>query len=387
MTRSELSASGRTPPEGATAEAKPADPSAVRPVDAGSADPPARRPVDAAPADPSAEPAADAAPADPMDERAADIAADDPDHAEAPATAEAAPPAPPRTPLGVARGVLRTMRPKQWVKNILVLAAPFAGGVLFSGGMALELVLAFVAFSLAASGIYLVNDANDVAADRAHPTKRRRPIAAGIVPVRLAFAVAVLLLAAAVGLSLLANWRLTAVVGVYIAVQLAYCFWLKHQPVLDICIVASGFLLRAVAGGAATGIPLSQWFLLSAGFGSLFMVAGKRYAEIMLAERTGAKIRKSLESYSASYLRFVWALSATVLIMTYSLWAFQIREAHHNSVWSAISIVPFVVAVLRYAVDVDSGNGGEPEEIALGDRVLQVLAIAWVATLTLSVYL
>ena len=81
-------------------------------------------------------------------------------------------------------------------------------------------------------------------------------------------------------------------------VQLSYCFWLKHQPVLDICIVASGFLLRAIAGGAATGIPLSQWFLLAAGFGSLFMVAGKRYAEMMLAERTGAKIRKSLESYS-----------------------------------------------------------------------------------------
>ena len=389
MTRSELSASGRTPPEGATAEAKPADPSAVRPVDAGSADPPARRPVDAAPADPSAEPAADAAPADPMDERAADIAADDPGPRRGPhhGRVDDPAPAPERTPVAVARGVLRTMRPKQWVKNVLVLAAPFAGGVLFSGGMALELVVAFVAFSLAASGIYLVNDANDVAADRAHPTKRRRPIAAGIVPVRLAFAVAVVLLAAAVGISLLANWRLTAVVGVYVAVQLAYCFWLKHQPVLDICIVASGFLLRAVAGGAATGIPLSQWFLLSAGFGSLFMVAGKRYAEIMLAERTGAKIRKSLESYSASYLRFVWALSATVLIMTYSLWAFQIREAHHNSVWSAISIVPFVVAVLRYAVDVDSGNGGEPEEIALGDRVLQVLAIAWVATLTLAVYL
>ena len=390
MTRSELSASGRTPPEGATAEAKPADPSAVRPVDAGSADPPARRPVDAAPADPSAEPAADAAPADPMDERAADIAADDPGHPEpdhTTAVVDDPAPAPERTPVAVARGVLRTMRPKQWVKNVLVLAAPFSGGVLFSGGMALELVVAFVAFSLAASGIYLVNDANDVAADRAHPTKRRRPIAAGIVPVRLAFGVAVVLLAAAVWISLLANWRLTAVVGVYVAVQLAYCFWLKHQPVLDICIVASGFLLRAVAGGAATGIPLSQWFLLSAGFGSLFMVAGKRYAEIMLAERTGAKIRKSLESYSASYLRFVWALSATVLIMTYSLWAFQIREAHHNSVWSAISIVPFVVAVLRYAVDVDSGNGGEPEEIALGDRVLQVLAIAWVATLTLAVYL
>jgi decaprenyl-phosphate phosphoribosyltransferase len=173
---------------------------------------------------------------------------------------------------------------------------------------------------------------------------------------------------------------------VYVVVQLSYCFWLKHQAVLDICIVASGFLLRAIAGGAATGIPLSQWFLLVAGFGSLFMVAGKRYAEMMLAERTGAKIRRSLENYTASYLRFVWALSATVLITTYCLWAFDIGQEVHNHTWSVISIVPFVIAVLRYSVDVDCGNGGEPEEIALGDRVLQVLALVWIATLTLAVY-
>ena len=291
-----------------------------------------------------------------------------------------------RTPVGVALGLLKTMRPRQWVKNVLVLAAPFAGGELFAPGIAVQLVVAFAAFSLAASGIYLINDANDVAADRAHPTKRLRPIAAGIVPVRLAVLVAVVLLAGALALSLLAGLPLLVVLGVYIAVQLSYCFWLKHQPVLDICIVASGFLLRAIAGGAATGIPLSQWFLLSAGFGSLFMVAGKRYAEMALAERTGAKIRKSLESYSASYLRFVWALSATTLIMTYCLWAFEIREAEHNTVWSVISIVPFVIAVLRYSVDVDGGNGGEPEEIALGDRVLQVLAFTWIGTLVLAVY-
>jgi decaprenyl-phosphate phosphoribosyltransferase len=292
----------------------------------------------------------------------------------------------PRTPIGVARGVVKTMRPRQWVKNVLVLAAPFVGGEILRQGIALELVVAFAAFSLAASGIYLVNDANDVAADRAHPTKRNRPIAAGIVAPRLALAVAVVLLAGALALSLLASVELVIVLAVYIAVQLSYCFWLKHQPVLDICIVASGFLLRAIAGGAATDIPLSQWFLLVAGFGSLFMVAGKRYAEMMLAERTGAKIRKSLESYSASYLRFVWALSATVLIMNYCLWAFDIGVVRHNTVWSVISIVPFVIAVLRYSVDVDSGNGGEPEEIALGDRVLQVLALVWVATLTLAVY-
>lgn len=296
-------------------------------------------------------------------------------------------PSPQRTPVTVARGVLTTMRPRQWVKNVLVLAAPFAAGELFAGGVAADLLLAFVAFSLAASGIYLINDARDVAADREHPTKRDRPIAAGVVPAAVAVAVALVLLATAVGISVLASPQLLIVVAVYIGVQLAYCFWLKHQPVLDICVVASGFLLRAIAGGAATGIPLSQWFLLAAGFGSLFMVAGKRYAEMRIADRTGAKIRKSLENYTPSYLRFVWALSATILIMTYGLWAFEIRQAaDHNAVWSVISIVPFVVAVLRYAVDVDSGNGGEPEELALGDRVLQALALAWIAALTLAVY-
>jgi len=293
---------------------------------------------------------------------------------------------PPRTPVSVARGVLKTMRPRQWVKNVLVLAAPFASGDLLADGIALQLAVAFVAFSIAASGIYLVNDANDVAADRAHPTKRNRPIAAGIVAPGLAMVVAAVLLAGALALSVLASIQLTVVLAVYVVVQLAYCYWLKHQAVLDICIVASGFLLRAIAGGAATGILLSQWFLLVAGFGSLFMVAGKRYAEMMLAERTGAKIRKSLESYSESYLRFVWALSATVLITTYSLWAFDIGVVRHNTLWSVISIVPFVIAVLRYSVDVDSGNGGEPEEIALGDRVLQVLALAWLGTLVLAVY-
>lgn len=295
-------------------------------------------------------------------------------------------PAPARTPAGVAVGVLKTMRPRQWVKNVLVLAAPFAAGDLLLPGIGLQLVIAFVAFSLAASGVYLVNDAKDVEADRAHPTKRNRPIAAGIVPAGLAVGVAVVLLAGSIALALLASYELAALLAVYVVVQLAYCFWLKHQPVLDICIVASGFLMRAIAGGAATGIALSQWFLLVAGFGSLFMVAGKRYAEMMLAERTGAKIRRSLEAYSASYLRFVWGLSATVLITTYSLWAFEIRETENNPIWSAVSIVPFVIAVLRYSVDVDKGEGGEPEEIALGDRVLQVLALLWIATLTVAVY-
>jgi decaprenyl-phosphate phosphoribosyltransferase len=293
-------------------------------------------------------------------------------------------------PGGLVRGVIRTARPHQWVKNVLVLAAPFAAFAadpVFRSDVVFDAGVAFVALCLVASAVYLVNDAIDVEADRAHPTKRNRPIAAGVVPVRAAYAIAAVLFLASFTVSLVSSWRLLVVIGVYAAVQLGYCLGLKHQPVIDLCIVASGFLLRAIAGGAAAGLPLSQWFLLVTAFGSLFMVAGKRYAEIVLFERTGARIRASLSKYSASYLRFVWATSAAIMIMTYALWAFETRQgASTNSVWLVISIIPFVVAVLRYAVDVDGGNAGEPEDIAFKDRVLQVLGVSWVACIALSAF-
>ncbi|MFC5290663.1 decaprenyl-phosphate phosphoribosyltransferase [Actinokineospora guangxiensis] len=289
---------------------------------------------------------------------------------------------------GLVGGLVKTARPRQWVKNVLVLAAPFAAGRIFESAVLIDAAIAFAAFCLVSSAVYLVNDAIDVEADRAHPTKRRRPIAAGIVPVPVAYAGAAVLFLASLGVGLLAGWQLLVVLGVYAAVQLGYCFGLKHQPVIDLCIVASGFLLRAMAGGVAADIRLSQWFLLVAAFGSLFMVAGKRYAEVELFEKTGAEIRASLRKYSASYLRFVWATSAAIMITAYSLWAFELRAgSESNSVWAVISIVPFVIAVLRYAVDVDQGNAGEPEEIALKDRVLQVLGVSWVGCLALSVFL
>ncbi len=292
-------------------------------------------------------------------------------------------------PKNLISGVIKAIRPRQWVKNLLVLAAPIAalgGDVRYDYDvMAINILIAFVAFSLAASCIYLVNDSRDVEADRQHPTKRFRPIAAGVVPQWLAYTLAVVLGTAALAISFLASPNLAIVIAVYIAMQLAYCFGLKHQAVLDICIVSSAYLIRAIAGGAAAGIPLSQWFLLVMTFGSLFMVAGKRYAELQLAERTGAKIRKSLESYTASYLRFVWTVAATAMVVCYSLWAFERDGA--NASWYAVTIIPITIAILRYAVDVDGGMAGEPEEIALKDRVLQLLLLAWIGTIGAAVVL
>jgi decaprenyl-phosphate phosphoribosyltransferase len=283
-------------------------------------------------------------------------------------------------PANLIVGVVKAVRPRQWVKNVLVLAAPLAalGSAVHYDYVDVlgKVLVAFLVFCLAASSVYLINDVRDVEADREHPTKRFRPIAAGTVPEWLAFVVAAVLGVTALAISWLLTPSLALVMAVYMGIQLAYCFGLKHQAVIDICIVSSAYLLRAIAGGVAAGIPLSQWFLLTMAFGSLFMVAGKRYAELQLAERTGAKIRKSLESYTSTYLRFVWTLSATAVVVCYGLWAFE-RDGYSGS-WFKVSMVPFTIAVLRYAVDVDGGLAGEPEDIALRDRALQLLALAWI---------
>lgn len=295
-------------------------------------------------------------------------------------------------PKNLIDGMIKALRPKQWVKNVLVVAAPVAAGseALLDGRTLQDVALAFVVFCLAASSIYLVNDARDVEADRAHPTKRFRPIASGVLPESVAYVMAVVLILAAVGLSFLASsgHGLAMVVGIYIVLQLGYCFGWKHQPVVDIALVSSGFMLRAMAGGVAAGIVLSQWFLLVAAFGSLFMASGKRYSELLLAERTGAKIRRSLRGYTATYLRFVWTLAATAVVMSYALWGFELahQSSGHAAVWYQISMVPFTVAILRYALDVDRGDGGAPDELALTDHVLQGLAVLWMLCIGMAVY-
>jgi decaprenyl-phosphate phosphoribosyltransferase len=308
----------------------------------------------------------------------------DGEHLPPPGTGVAEP-HPRRSPATVAGGVVRTMRPRQWLKNVLVLAAPLAAGTLLDPAVLLPTALAFVLFCLAASGIYLLNDVHDVAEDRRHPRKRWRPVAAGIVPVPVAVVVGVVLLVGVLAVAaLLSRPQLAGVLGAYVVISLAYSYFLKDQPVIDLAVVASGFLLRGVAGGAAAGIQLSQWFLLVAAFGALFMVAGKRYGELV-AVGDGAQTRKSLAEYSPSYLRFVWSLSAAVACTAYSLWAFELRAAHDGFPWETASIAPFVLGLLRYAVDVDRGRAGAPEDVVLGDRVLLGLGVLWVGLVVAGV--
>ena len=287
---------------------------------------------------------------------------------------------------GVVRELVRATRPRQWSKNLLVFAAPLLSGRFTEAGVLADAAVAFVAFTLAASGVYLVNDVRDVESDRAHPTKRLRPVAAGSLGARTAAWAGGALAAAALVVALLAGVDLVVVVAIYLTLSLLYCFVLKDEPVIDIAIIAAGFLLRAIAGGAAAGIELSQWFLLAASFGSLFMAAGKRYAEILLVAQGEPALRASLASYSPSYLRFVWTVSAGLLIMTYGLWAFELGEKAGGNWWYVASMAPFVLAVLRYALDVDRGTAEEPEELALRDRMLEVFALCWLVMVAVAVY-
>ena len=281
---------------------------------------------------------------------------------------------------------LRAMRPKQWVKNVLVLAAPLAAGRLFETGVLLASLWAFISFSLVSASIYLINDSRDIEADRLHPTKRFRPIPAGELASTPAWVLAGLSLAASLVIGFWVQPMLGVTLAVYWVLQVVYSFFLKHQPIIDLAMVAAGFLLRAVAGGVASGLVLSQWFLLVASFGSLFMVAGKRYSELKELG-TDAGTRASLERYTKSYLREVWSVSIAIVIMSYSLWAFEQRYAQPFGIpWTAISIAPFTLAVLRYAMKIDQGKAGEPEDVVLSDPILQVLAVLWVIPVAVAVF-
>lgn len=285
-------------------------------------------------------------------------------------------------------GLLRTGRPKQWLKNILVFAAPGAAGVLDDGSSLVRASLAFVSFCLAASGTYFWNDVFDVDVDRTHPTKRNRPIAAGTVSIPTARVVGVVLLVAALGVAALTQrWETIAIVGTYIALTLGYSVVLKQIAVVDLVAIASGFVLRAAAGAVAVDVPMSNWFVLCTTFGSLFIVAGKRYAELNELGDEAGSARSTLTEYSVGFLRIVLTVSLAATLVSYCQWAFETRELS-SSDWPLyeLSIVPMLTALLRYGLVLDQGHGAAPEEVFANDRVLQVLGLAWLVVYGLAVY-
>jgi decaprenyl-phosphate phosphoribosyltransferase len=290
-------------------------------------------------------------------------------------------------------GLVRVARPRQWLKNVLVFVAPAAAGVLHHPDIALKALGAFGIYCVAASGTYFLNDSIDAEADRAHPTKRSRPIAAGVVPERLGLGIGVGLLIVSFFLAaLLGGWPLAAVMITYGLINTFYSLGLKNEPILDLVCVSSGFVLRAVAGGVATGVPLSTWFLIVASFGSLLVVTGKRSGEKKLlaeSDTDQAGVRQTLGMYSVSFLQAVRTLSAAVTVTAYCLWAFeragQVHPGHHP-IWIQLTIIPFVIALLHIVRLLDAGEGAAPEELAIHDHRLQIYGVIWVALFAVGVY-
>ena len=284
-------------------------------------------------------------------------------------------------------GLLRASRPRQWVKNVLVFAAPGAAGLSLTVENVAPVLGAFAAWCLVSSGTYLVNDAMDAEADRLHPRKRLRAVASGVVPVGTAKLMGVAFLA--IGAGAPAAWGAPGVSGLlalYAAITLSYSVWLKEIAIVDLAAVASGFVLRAISGGVAADVAISDWFLIVASFGSLFIVAGKRHAEhVDLREGRGAH-RATLEEYSLNFLGYVRSVSSGVAIAAYCLWAFEKANVADVPVMFQLSIIPFVMALLRYAMVLDTGRGGAPEDVVLGDRPLQVIGLIWVGLFAAGVY-
>jgi decaprenyl-phosphate phosphoribosyltransferase len=310
----------------------------------------------------------------------------------APAPAVAAlgrPDAAPTVELGPRRGRLHaalvTVRPHQWLKNLLVIAAAGAAGALGDDDVPVRVGLAFVAFCLLASGVYAINDVRDAAEDRTHPRKRHRPVAAGELEPPGAVALGALLMLAGLALCAAIRPLLLAVGAGYVALTMSYTVLWRRIVVLDIVAIACGFVLRAVAGGVAAPVTLSRWFVVVITFSALFVAAGKRMAELKRT-RGGALARRGvLRFYTPARLRLILLASAAVALFAYCVWAFQLPLID-GVPWRPLTIVPFAASLARYAVLVQAGQGEAPEELVLHDRWLQLAGIVWLIVFALGVH-
>jgi decaprenyl-phosphate phosphoribosyltransferase len=278
--------------------------------------------------------------------------------------------------------VLRACRPRQWSKNVLVLAAPCAAGVIGRPQVAAQAVGAFVVLCMLSGATYLVNDVRDREQDRLHPRKRTRPVAAGELAPAAALAVAALLALVGIAAATAISPGLGLVAIGYLGLTVTYSLWWRRIVVVDILAIAAGFVLRALAGGVATDIWLSRWFVIVTASCAIFLVAAKRYAELGDGGTMG-QVRSTLRRYSASGLRLMLWLAAAVAAVAYTGWAFT-RPTH--VAWYALSLAPLLLWLGRYATLIGAGAGQAPEELILRDPPLLALSASWAVLFLGGVY-
>jgi len=284
--------------------------------------------------------------------------------------------------------LLKTMRPRQWVtKNIFIFAALVADKQLFRPQAFLHTLAGFALFCLISSCVYIFNDLADVEADRQHPEKKNRPIASGKLPVNAAWAAGFLFLAMAFALAYLLEPAFFAVIGTYFLINLAYSKWLKHIPILDVLIIAAGFVLRVHAGVTLISVErFSPWLYVVMTLLSLFLGFGKRRAELALLAHGAGTHRKVLDGYTLPLLDQYIMIVSGATIVAYSLYTFSAPNLPDNH--SMMLTIPFVVyAIFRYMYLIEvKHEGGAPEEILLSDRPFQISMLLWIAVILVIFY-
>ncbi len=300
--------------------------------------------------------------------------------------ASPAPAAPAREALP--RAVVRLMRPHHWTKNLLVFAAlVFAKDLFVARSLGLA-GLAFAAFCLASSSVYVVNDVLDIERDRLHPEKRHRPIAAGLVPVSTAWALGALLTAGALGLAFWIRPLFGLAILAYVAMSHFYSFAGKNIVILDVMVIAAGFVLRAVGGALAIDVPSSSWFIVCTLFAALFLALSKRRAEMLALEAGAGSHRPVLKAYTPETLAAFAATSMALVLISYALYVLDVRDQAGGGFQLLELTLPFVLfAVFRYHLLVESGRFGEkPEDVFLRDRPFQLSVLGFVAVALAGLY-
>ena len=287
--------------------------------------------------------------------------------------------------------LLRLIRPKQWVKSVIVFAPVFFGGDFFHASALLLSLLAAIAFSFVASSIYCLNDVIDVEADRRHPVKCHRPIASGRVSVRQAYMLMAVMALLGFGVALLLPQGTLPVVGVllfYWLLNVAYCLRLKQYAIIDVCIVAFGFVLRLLAGSLATGIVLSKWIVLMTFLLMLFLSFAKRRDDVVRMNATGEAPRKNTIRYNLTFINQAITITASVTLVCYIMYTMSpeaIASSHSDYLY--LTSVYVVVGLMRYIqLAVVDKKSGDPTKVMLYDHVTQVILLAWGITYLLLIY-
>lgn len=288
---------------------------------------------------------------------------------------------------------LKLLRIEQWVKNIFVFVPLFFSGKIFEFSLFIESLFAFAVFSLTASSIYIINDYIDIEADRKHPIKRRRPLASGAISKSVARLVFVGLLCLIAGLVCIGfcclehiDWRFVVIIVSYFIMNLAYTFKLKHIAIIDISIIALGFVLRVLAGGYATGIIISQWAILLTFVLALVLAIGKRRGELINAQLTG-KTRRALDGYNVQFADIALSVSVTLGIISYLMFTItpEVQERFGQKVFYTFIFVVF--AFLRYLQQTLVYNRTEsPTKIIYRDRYIQLTLLLWILCFLLLIY-